>query len=68
MASLLYKMGQLEDVAPLFRHVLETRERTLGAEHPSTLISKGTFTTTCLDMTTYYNTLRTARYWWSSTT
>ena len=32
-------MGQLKDAEALYRRALEARERTLGAEHPSTLDS-----------------------------
>jgi hypothetical protein len=31
-------MGLLEDAEPLYRRGLEARERTLGAEHPDTLV------------------------------
>eukprot|EP00435_Cladocopium_sp_Y103_P023583 s4666_g5.t1 len=32
-------MGLMKDAEPLFRRALDAKERTLGAEHPSTLIS-----------------------------
>ena len=32
-------MGLLKDAEPLFRRALEAQERTLGAEHPDTLVS-----------------------------
>ena len=32
-------MGLLKDVEPLYRRALEAQERTLGAEHPDTLVS-----------------------------
>ena len=32
-------MGQLKDAEVLYMRALEAQERTLGAEHPSTLVS-----------------------------
>jgi len=32
-------MGLLKDAEPLYRRALEARERTLGEEHPETLVS-----------------------------
>ena len=35
----LYGSRPLSEAEPLFRHVLEARERTQGKEHPNTLLS-----------------------------
>ena len=43
-------MGQLKDAEALFRRALEARERTLGAEHPSTLASVNNLANCCSNM------------------
>jgi hypothetical protein len=39
LASLLKAQGKLSEAEPLSRRALEAQERTLGPEHPSTLVS-----------------------------